>query len=466
MSSLRLDISQGATPPYLPANIRGYGHSIAFGGAATRVGTTNFYPRLFHDLGTTDYTCSYLGHPSQSTRDMLPQAAADVDAYVVADKINIFMYMEVINSVSYYMAGPPGLGKVAAAAAAIADHLTMFAARKAAGYQIGIAYTMYHPFGFNADQNDCVDLINQGLRDAVGHGIGINAVIDVGVDPRFAITGPPGVSVVVSDNTHPTDYGHQIISDLSLPVVRSLFHATGAPLPTWVPNDLGQLVWWYEADPSFVVFNLSNKVTQWTDRTSWLFHLTASGANSPTWNASNATWSGKPSIDAAANWMTTALNVDMSYTKTFEMVLVYQCTNTGPIVAEFSNSSSSFADTWIIQYANILTGHHLVTFGNVGNSFARTTGPTTPRAVSFCVQNVSPTNQVSVLDEGTTAAGLVQGNAPNTNLFGLRPLNLFARSGNVAPATMTTVFCACFSRVLTGPERTQLLAYIQGKWPH
>lgn len=463
MSSLRNDISRGALPPYLPANVRGYGHSIAFGGAATRIGVTNFFPRLFHDLNS-DYVCSYTGHPSQWTAQMLPQAAADVDAFVVANKVNIFMYMEVINSVSHYMADL-GQNKATAAVNAIADHLTMFTARKAAGYQICIAYTMYHPFGFNSDQNDCCDLINQGLRNMVGHGI-LDAVIDLAIDPRFAITGPPGTSLTIADNTHPTDFGHQVIADLSRPVLQNLFHATGAPLPVWSPNDLGQVVWWYEADPSWVVFDVSNKISQLTDRTSWLFHLTAAGANRPTWNTGNVLWGGMPSIDAASNVMSTALTVDMSYTKSFEIVHAFRCTTTGGIMAEFSASSGGFADTWLMQWAAVLTGPHMTTFGNVGNSILRSTGPTTPSTISFTVNNNVSVHQCDGFSEGTTVPGAFYIDAPNTNLFGNRTLYMFARSGPIAPSTMTMAISICFSRVLTGPERTLLLAYIQAKWPH
>lgn len=466
MSSLRIDVSRGGLPPFPLANIRGYGHSIAFGGNATRVGVTNFYSRIATLLDPTRFTLSYVGHPSQYTLQMLPQAAADVDAFYVPGKINIFMYMEVINSVSYYMAT---LGQSAATAAtnALADHMAMFAGRKAAGYQVCIAYTMYQPFGFSAQNMACVDLINAGLRAAVGGGV-IDAVIDIAAtaDPRFTITGPPGTSLVVADNTHPNDFGHQCIADDSMASIYAQYTLRGGPSHLFTPNDLTQLLFWYEADTTSATFDTSNNVSLLKDKGSWLFDMSASGAARPKWNANNALYGGKPTIDAFNSCMTTALNVDLTYTKTFQIILLYQCTNTGTIMFEHSSSYSTHSDAFLFQYHNVSTGPEITTSGNVGNSIVRTTGPTNVRSVSFIVDNTVSTNQCVILDELAVASGTFPIDAPNTNLGGLYPMNIFARNGVIAPSTMSLAAALCFSRKLSTPELTLILNYLQAKWPH
>lgn len=463
MSSLRIDVSRGATPPFPLANIRGYGHSIAFGGNASRIGTTDFYARIRRALDPTQYFLSYTGHPSQWTAQMLPQAAADVDAFVVGGKVNIFLYMEVINSVSHYMVDL-GMNSSDAAVAAIADHATMFTARRAAGYDICIAYTMYHPFGFNASQNTCCDLINAGLRAMVG--TTLDAVIDVAVDPRFAITGPPGTSLTVADNTHPNDHGHQVIADLSLPVIYPIYDHAGGPTHVYSPNDISELIWWYEADINNVTFDISNKISLIKDKGTWLYDLSGTGAQRPTWNAGNSLYSGAPSIDAASNCMTTALNVDLTFTKTFQIVWLFKCTNTGPIMMEHSSNAGAHTDAWLLQYINNSTGSEMTDFGNVSNSVCRTTGPTTARVMSFIVDNTITTGQINILDELVNAAGRLQIDAPNTNLWGTYPLNLFARNTTISPGTISMAACFCFSRKLTTPELTTLIAYITAKWPH
>lgn len=467
MTALRLDVGRGGAPPFVTANVQAYGHSIAAGGAATRVGTTDFYARLKNTLDPTYFSMRYLGHPSQWTAQMLPQVAADIDAFIDPNKINIFVYLEVINSVSHYMA-ELGQDKVTAAANALADHMTMFAGRKAAGFQKCIAATMYHPFGFNTLQNDCVDLINAGLRAAVGGGV-IDGLVDYAAtaEPRFTITGPPGTSLTVSDNTHPTDYGHAIMADRLRPVIKAMYEAGGGPVVnTYSPFSIGDIVCWYEAKASNVTFDVSNKVSLWKDLSSWAYDLTAASTLRPTWNPSNAGYGSMPTIDAAANCMNTALNVDMTYTKNFEIVMLYNCSATSAIMAEFSNNSGSFADTFIVQYHNNSTGPEITTFGNVGNTVVRAPTPITVKSVSLSIDYNLSTQQGKVYSEGVIVPSLVQIDAANTNRFGLRPFNLFARSAGVSPATMSVAALFIFSRILTAPERTALLAYLIGKWPH
>lgn len=464
MSSMRLDVARGGLPPFIPANIRGYGHSIAAGGNATRIGTTDFYPRTRSNLDPALYTLTYVGHPGQWTAQMLPQAAADVDAFYDPNKINIFLYIEVINSVSHYMVDL-GMTATAAAPLIIADHLSMFSGRKTTGFQICLAYTMYHPFGFNAQQMLCVDLINQGLRDAVGGGV-LDGIIDIAVDSRFAVTGPPGTSLTVDDNTHPTDFGHQIMADIGTPIIQAKYEALGGVAHPYLPSSIGQLLWWYEADPAFVTFDGSNRISLVKDRSGWVYDLSAAGAARPTWNSSNILYGSKPTIDTVNNCMTTALNVNMSFTKSFEVVWLFQCTNANAIIMELSSNSSSFADTFLAQFHNATTGPEITTYGNVTNSIARATGPTTVKMVSFSVDNTVSTNQCNLLSEGATAPGITHIDAPNTNFFGNRPLNLFARNGVVAGGTMSTGICIAFSKILSPTERAGLLAYAMAKWPH
>ena len=93
MSGIQYGVSRGEVPPYPKLNVRGYGHSIAVGASASRVGTTNFYARLQNTLDPARYTMSYTGHGSYSTYSLLPLVAADVDAFLDPDKINLFLYM-------------------------------------------------------------------------------------------------------------------------------------------------------------------------------------------------------------------------------------------------------------------------------------------------------------------------------------------------------------------------------------
>jgi len=448
------------------ANVQAYGHSIAAGGAATRVGTTDFYARLKNTLDPRYFSMRYLGHPSQYTAQILPQAAADIDAFVDPTKINIFIYIEVINSVSHYMAGL-GQDTATAAANAIVDHMLMFSLRKAAGFQKCIAYTMYHPFGFDGPQNACVDLINAALRAAVGGGI-IDAVVDIAAtaEPRFTVTGPPGTSLTVSDNTHPTDYGHAIMADRGRPVIQAIYESAGGPLHSYTPLSNGDLLAWYEAAPANVTQDVSQKVSLWKDLSSWGYDLSAAGALRPTFNAANGLYGSRPTVDAASNCMTTALNVDLSYTRNFEIVMLFTCSSTATIMGEFSSLYSSFTDSWIMQYHNNSTGPEITAIGNVGPSVCRAPTPTTVKAVSLIVDNTLSSGQARILSEGVLVPSIVQIDGPNTNRFGLRTLNLFARAAGIAPSTMSCAAFLMFSRILTTPERTALLAYLMAAWPH
>jgi len=207
------------------ANIVGYGHSIVAGANATSVGTNDFFPLIRSALEPEVYRLRYEGHGGFATTSMLPLAADDVDAYLVPSKYNVFMYMETINSVNFYM----DLGQTASVAAtnAIADHRTMYEGRRAAGFESIIAYTLYPMQWWDPDHVSCCTLINQGIRAMLADET-VDAIIDVEADPDFA--SPISDTIVDSvDLTHPTNLGHQLIADLSMPVVRQVCEAAGAP---------------------------------------------------------------------------------------------------------------------------------------------------------------------------------------------------------------------------------------------
>lgn len=212
-----------AAKAYLPANIRGYGHSIVYGGAASVIGKTNFFPLIRDALDPSVYTLTYLGRPSQNTAQLIPQAGDDVDAYIDESKCNILAYMEVINSISHY-SYDLGYSGPKAAAATIADYKTLLSPRRKAGWDGIIVYTMYPVFYYSEEIRAAEEVVNQWIRDAVGAGI-IDGVVDVARNDRFTVTGPPGVSTTVADSTHPNDLGHKAIAEDSIPVFRQVYEA-------------------------------------------------------------------------------------------------------------------------------------------------------------------------------------------------------------------------------------------------
>jgi hypothetical protein len=192
-------------------NIRGYGHSIVAGANATNIGVNNFMAIVRDTLDPSVYTMTYLGRGGFTTAALLPLAAADVDAFLVDGKANVFLYMNIINGLT-----------AAEVNQTIEDHRQMYLQRRAAGWDFIIAYTLYYVAYFTAEERAGEDLVNQAHRDWVGTGL-LDGVVDIANDSRFAVTGPPGVSDVVDDNVHPNNLGHSYIAEDSLPVINGLY---------------------------------------------------------------------------------------------------------------------------------------------------------------------------------------------------------------------------------------------------
>lgn len=459
MSTLRNNASKGVpvTPP--KANVRGYGHSIAAGFNATRQGVTDMYPRLFSYLDPAQYTCSYMGHSGNWTGEMLGQAWGDVAVFADPNAINIFLYMEVVNSVNHYI----GVGYTTAAAAtmAIADHRAMFLLARRAGFSIVGSYTFWHPDGYGSNALQCIDLINQGLRDMLADGT-LTFLVDLAVDPMFAVTGP-GSPTISSDGLHPSDNGHQCIADRTLAPMRAAYEAMVGNTHSFLPTDVGNCIWWYEADAAYLTKDGSNNVSQMKDRSSWAFDINAAGALRPVYNASNAAFGNQPTVNGLASTMTTTLTLDLSTTKTVQVINLYTCASSNTIVCELSTNSASQTTAFRVQS----NPPGVFAPGNVGLSQATATAPGAAKSVSFIIDNTVSVAQCDMLVEGITAPGIVRVDAPNTNLFGAAfTLSLFGRSGGALPSNMALAASIAFSRKLTGPELVQVLAYLQAKWPH
>lgn len=461
MSSLRLDVSRGGggSPR---CNIRGYGHSIAQGFNATRMGVTDMYPRLFSYLDPVQYTGTYTGHSGNWTYEMLGLASGDVDPFIDTTAVNIFLYIEVINSVSFYFSvGFGGSVPSVIATQVIKDHRAMFLGRRAAGFQYVVAYTMYAIYGNSSLFYQALALVNQGLRDMQTEGV-IDVIVDLATDPRFAVTGPAGTVPYVADGIHPTDAGHQVIADLTLPVVRALYEGATGNTHVFRPTDIGNCLWWYEADVSWLVKDGSNNVSTLKDRSSWVFDLTAAGALRPVYNPSNAAFGNQPTIDAVSATMGTALSLNPSFAQTLQVINLYKCTSSNTIVCEYSANAPTHTDAF-----QITSGPPTINAtGNVGLSRAIASAVTVPQSISFILDNTVSTSQCNILVEALTAPGISRLDAPNTNVLGTYPLFMFGRSGGSLPSTMSLAASLAFYKKLSVPELASVLNYLKGKWPH
>lgn len=440
------------------AKVRGYGHSIAAGFNATRQGVTDMYPRLFSYLDPAIYSCSFAGHSGNWTGEMLGQARDDVDLFVDPTKINIFLYIEVVNSVNHYI----GVGYTTAAAAtqAIADHRAMFQRARDAGYRIIGSYTFYHPDGYGSNAIQCIDLINQGLRDMLTDKT-IDFLVDLQVHPEFQVTGT-GSTTISSDGLHPSDNGHQRIADLTLGPMRAAYERESGLSHVFRPTDIGQCIWWYEADAAYLTKDGSNNVSQMKDRSSWAFDINAAGALRPVYNASNAAFGNRPTVDGLASTMTSALSLDLTFTKKAHIINLYTCASSNTIVCELSTNSASQTTAFRVQS----NPPGIFVPGNVGLSQATATAPGAAKSISFTLDNTISSAQCDMLVEAVAAPGIARVDAPNTNALGSFTLSLFGRSGGSLPSNMSLAASLAFSRKLTGPELAQVLSYLSAKWPH
>lgn len=456
---MRVNVAKGLSDGSRPrCNVRGYGHSIAEGYNATRMTVTSFYPRLFSYLDPAQYTCSFKGHSGNWTGEMLGQATDDVAAYVDPNAVNVFLYLEVVNSMNHYIG--IGMSTAAAATQAIADHRAMFALARAAGYQGIGSYTFYHPDGYGANALQCIDLINTGLRAMLADGT-IDFLIELATAPEFQVTGA-GSTTMSGDGLHPNDNGHQCMADRTLAPLRAFYEGQTAATHTFLPTDVGNCLWWYEADAAWLVKDGSNNVSTLKDRSSWAFDLTAAGALRPVYVPSNAAFGNQPTVNGLASTMTSALSVDLTFTKTVHIVNLYTCASSNTVVCELSTNSASQTTAFRVQS----NPPGIFAPGNVGLSQATATAPGAAKSVSFVLDNTVSTAQCNLLVEAVTAPGIARVDAPNTNAFGSFTLSLFGRAGGALPSNMSLAASIAFSRKLTGPELAQVLAYLTAKWPH
>lgn len=208
----------------LLSEVFGTGNSVAAGiGAST--GSLSMYPRTFAALDAASpniYTDNYNGHPGYTVDDLAPLAASEVDSNIVAGKLNICLMLEVINTIGHYV-GTLGQDGTTAGNNALADHLAYYAARKAAGWDVVIAYCVWVPFDSQSDPNrvTAYGIVNAGLAAAVGGG-SIDAVVRLDQDSRLVPTSL-SPTTYFADGTHPSDAGHQVIADLTAPVIEAKY---------------------------------------------------------------------------------------------------------------------------------------------------------------------------------------------------------------------------------------------------
>ena len=460
MSSLAYGVSQGGLSIAKLCNVRAFGHSYAGGAGATRQGTTDMFPRVERTIDPTRYTMSHEGFGGYATaigtNQLAPLAAVHVDAYLDPTKYNVHLYIETINSVSWYM---NSLGQTAAQAGpnVLADMLAYFAARRAAGWDKLIAFAFFHPAGQTGYA--AIDYVNTGLFAAKASGL-IDDVVDMSLDARI-----PANS---ADTIHPNDFGYQLIADLTLPVLQRVYEKLpGVPGHIFSPAEVGQLLWWFEADTSTVTRDSDNNVSVLSDKSGWGFDLLASSAARPHWNASNPNdWRRKPTIDASSHVMTSGVNLDLSFTKQIYIIHLYSAGS--GLMVEFGSNAGLVADAFALYHASAATGPEINAKGNAGTSYARANNPDMPRMISFSIDNTGPTPQCGVTNEGVVMPGLAVSNAGNSNFFGsARRLSFFGREGGAGPFSVMSLGASiAFSQIPTAAQLSKVFAYFKAKWPH
>jgi hypothetical protein len=474
VSCIRLDYSQGATiqaPAFTTANVRLYGHSFVAGADASRVGVTDFPSRIGWAIDPSKrlapgiFSYSFLGHGGYRTGQassgtglqLAPLAATEVDPFIQAGKVNIHLYMETINSVTWYQSTSGGsLSPAATTAQTIADLTAYFLARRAAGWKNGNligTYCMYPlPFWTTAYQQ-CVLDINTWIRTtAIALGL-IDFYVDLMADPELAAR--TATTLNQSDLTHPTDYGHLIIYDLTLPALLAAYESQPSTLVhTWTPALLQRMLFWVgmEQFGKFVLWDGSGKVFQLTDQSGWGYNFAASGALRPTWNRVNK------SVDTSGGQaMTTSLNVEMDYAQRVNVFANYNCTSTATVMAELGPNATTNTDAWVIT--NETGGPKIASYGNVGQSNARASTVATTSNLLFTIDHSISSGQGNLLLEGAPAPGLTRTDAPNTNFLGNHAISVFGRATGLVPSTAQTRLMLASTKSITAADITNLLAY-------
>jgi len=440
----------GLAAPNQQCNIRGYGHSIVAGGDATRIGTTDFMSRIEHRLDPFTFTMSHLGHSGFDTSQLLPLAAADVDAFLVPGKLNIFVYMEMVNSIDHQNgAGVPPAQIVSNTVSWIQS---MFTARRAAGWDKCIFVNMYYPIYY--DSNPTLMGVLDQITSQLLAWSGIDQTIDIYHDPE--INKFPGDTRIISstDNLHLTDYGHQCTADLGVGTIQNVYAAATAVTLPWDPSLLkARIALRFEAAASKILFDNGLNVGTFQDKSTWAYDVTASGAARPIWDPTNGTVDG-----AGAALMSMTLALALTYTSRIEVFLQASIGSASTVLFEMSGNYTGVQDSFALL-STASDGPELAANGNVGASNGSASAASGLQKWSLILDNTLSTGQVQVLLNGASAPGYAHVDAPNTNVLGSRQAFLFGRSGGSLQSTANIRRLIIFGRPLTSAERAQLLAW-------
>lgn len=458
---------------YPPANVVLSGHSFVAGADATRLGITDHASRIKNSLDPKIFTFTAIGHGGYRTghvgdgsgNQLFPLAPTEIDPLRKAGQLNFLLYEEVINSIGWYQSGPGGaLDSGPTTTLTISDMNAYFAARRAAGWTsanqsyIGactmypVAYFPAGPPSFPVTQD-----YRQSVRDVNTYVRGLTATDFLMAEFELdALTGHDPIDNRIyssSDNLHPTDWGHQLYADR---IIRNIYAQyalrTGISLP-WDPRLLGNIIFRYEADRGSIVYTGdTHLVSAWSDKSTWAYDLSASGAARPTWNAPNKSLDG-----TGATAMTTALTADLSFTSQLEAFAVYHCSSTGTIVVEYSPDYTSVSDAWALT-GDVAGAPCIIEKGNVGVSNA--IGSTFPgiKAVTFLLDNTKSSGQGDILIDGVEATA-TRIDAPNANALGKYKLSVFGRAGGSLGSTMQLDTLLVFSAPLSSVDRAQLISW-------
>lgn len=488
MSSLRIDVSQGFAPPspvYKKANVVFNGHSYIAGAASTKVGTWDFCSRIKNTLTNLDpliWTVTSVGHggyrmgyPGDPTGNQLrPLAATEIDPLIKAGQCNILGIMETINSIGWYQATiNPATGALytpaQVTAQAILDHTGYYNERRAAGWtkangNLLLAFNMHViPLWVHPDLGyaQCVyDLATWHNNVALPSGLIDGIIADPALDAELGLRPYPSTAapaIMSGDNTHDTDYGHQIWSDLILPNVVSAYESMPVSKPhAWTPAFLKRLQWWVDMGKtgSYVLWDGVGRVFKLVDRGSWQYDFAASGALMPTHNRTNRSVDG-----ASGNCMTMTQNLNGDYCQRVNIFLSYSCSTTGTVIAELGPNAPGNTNGWVVTHE--VGGPKIASYGNVGASVATASviSGSGNHSVIFTIDHSLGSNQGNILLDGVTAPGLARSGGPNTNFFGNLAVNLFGRNGGTSSSTMKLRAAAVTTSVLTAQDISNWQAY-------